>query len=197
MPAKAGIHRNGTLPWQSKFAAKYTKPLVRQLIGILSRDIQAALDDVAGGAGILPAFQEWDLATVPTKNFPACVVVPHSVEFSPESQQALQESIRLSIAVAVTHQDPSACAEIVQDYVRAVDEVLNSAWWLTEGDFYSTTLALPSPPYAPVSTTPGLQGASLKRLFVAGHEYDELRRLRAGMFATAATLVVVAELEES
>ncbi len=56
---------------------------------------------------------------------------------------------------------------------------------------------MPVPPFPPGGTAPGLPQASLKRLLVAAHAYDELRRLRAGMFATAATLTLIAELEEA
>lgn len=186
------------MAWTSKFAAKYTKPLVRQLVGILKRDIQAALDDVSGVPGSLAPFAEWDLAAVPIQNFPALLIIPHDDRFDAESQQTLHQTIRLSIAVAVTHQDPSTCAELAQDYVRAVDEVLNSAWWLTNSDFYlAGTLALPSPPFAPSATAPGLPTGTLTWLWVEGHAYDELRRIRTGLFATAATLSLVAELEET
>jgi hypothetical protein len=183
------------MAWQSKFAAGFTKPLIRQIAGILKRDMQAALDQVSGAPGSLASFAEWNLATVVEQNFPAIALMPESVEFDPESLGTLAERIKLSAAVTVTHQDPNVCAQSVQDYVRAVDEVLNSAWWLTPSDFELSTLALPSPPYPAGATTPGLP--ALTRLFVAGHAYDELRRTRQGLFATSGTLTVLIELEET
>ncbi len=184
------------MAWQSKFAAKFTKPLIRQIIGIVNRDIQAALDDVSGVAGSLKPFAQWDLAAVVLVNFPAFVITPHSVEFDAEALGTLKQAVPITCAVAVTHQDANTCAEFVEDYVRAVDEVLNSAWWLSPGDFYLTTLPLPSPLFAPGATSPGLTPGSLTRLFVGGHAYDELRRTRQGLFATAATVSLVCELEE-
>ena len=115
------------MAWQSKFAAGFSKPLIRQMVGILNRDMRAALDNVSGAPGTLGSFAEWDLATVATENFPACVIVPLSVEFDAESLGTIAEKIRLLVTVAVTHQDANVCAESAQDYVRAVDQVLNSS----------------------------------------------------------------------
>ena|SRR5437667_6455774 len=192
---KSGLAPALTMAWTSKFAAGFAKPLIRQLAGILKRDMQAALDQVSGAPGSLGSFAEWDLATLVQQNFPALALLPQSVEFDPESLGTLAERIKVLAAVTVTHQDPNPCAELIQDYVRAVDEVLNSAWWLTPSDFELSTLALPSPPYPAGATTPGLQ--ALTRLFVAAHTYEELRRTRQGQFATTATLSVIAELEEA
>lgn len=185
------------MAWTSKFQAGFTKPLIRQVIGILNRDIQAALDNVSGAPGSLAKFAEWDLATVATQNFPACVIFPLTVAFDPESLGTLAEKTALLVTVAVTHQDANVCAESAQDYVRAVDEVLNSAWWLTPSDFTLATLALPSPPFASGATTPGLEAGALTRLFVHEHAYEDLKRTRQGMFETSASLTVEAELEET
>jgi hypothetical protein len=183
------------MTWTSKFQAGFTKPLIRQIAGILKRDMQAALDNVSGVPGSLASFAEWNLATLVQQNFPAIALLPESVEFDQESLGTLAEKIKLSVAVTVTHQDANVCAESAQDYVRAVDEVLNSAWWLTPLDFELSTLALPSPPYPAGATTPGLP--ALTWLFVGAHAYDELRRTRQGQFATTAKLTLVAEMEET
>jgi hypothetical protein len=185
------------MAWTSKFQAGFTKPLIRQIVGILNRDMQAALDNVSGAPGSLHAFAEWDLATVARENFPACVIFPLTVEFDAESLGTLAEKTALLVTVAVTHQDANVCAESAQDYVRAVDEVLNSAWWLTPADFTLATLPLPSPPFASGATTPGLEAGALTRVFVHEHSYDDLKRTRRGMFETTASLTVVVELEET
>lgn len=184
------------MPWTSKFAALFTKPLVRQIVAILNRDIQSALDYVSGVPGSLPKFSEWDLALLPVEQFPAILVAPQTDEFDPESLGSLQQKIRVFVSLAVTHQNRNTLAEQVQDYVRAVDEVLNSAWWLTPTDFYAS-LALPSPPFATGSTTAGLPSGSLVRLFIEGHAYDEIRRVSQGPFALAATISLLCELEET
>src|SRR5947208_2477727 len=85
------------MAWQSKFAAGFSKPLIRQMVGILNRDMRAALDNVSGAPGTLGSFAEWDLATVATENFPACVIVrlfvaEHAYEDLRRTRQGLFET---------------------------------------------------------------------------------------------------------
>src|SRR5947208_7357461 len=188
---KSGLAPALTMAWTSKFAAGFAKPLIRQLAGILKRDMQAALDQVSGAPGSLGSFAEWDLATLAQQNFPALALLPQSVEFDPESLGTLAGRIKLFAAVTVTHQDPNTCAELIQDYVRAVDEVLNSAWWLSPADFGLSTLALPRPPYTAGATTPGLQ--ALTPLILAPPTSQVSRPTRQGQFLTPETTSRTAE----
>jgi len=190
------------MAWTSKYAARFTEPVVDQIVAIIARDIQAALAWVATVSPTLPAaafkpFIEYDLALLPIEQFPALLVVPDQEGFDAESDLTRHQNIRLLVSLAVTNQDRSLCARLCQRYVRAVDAILNSAWELTPQDFYSTALALPSPPYATGAKSPGLTGGSLMRVFVEAHGYDEMRRTAQGVFAMAATLAVIVELEET
>lgn len=185
------------MAWTSKYAAKFTKPVGDQIVAIIKRDIVAALAWAnGGGTPPLQPFVEYDLALLPIENFPALLVAPQTEDFDDESQQTRHQTIRLFVSLAVTNQDRNIVARSCQDYVRAVDAILNSAWELTPQDFYSTALDLPSPPYASGAKSPGLPAGSLMRVFVEGHGYDEMRRTAQSAFAMAATLSVIVELEE-
>jgi len=190
------------MAWTSKYAARFTEPVIDQIVAIIARDITAALGWVATFSPTLPAaafkpFIEYDLALLPIQNFPALLVAPDQESFNDESQQTREQAIRLLVSLAVTNQDRSLCARLCQRYVRAVDAILNSAWELTPQDFYSTALALPVPPYATGAKSPGLPAGSLMRVFVEAHGYSEMRQQPEGVFAMAATLAVIVELEET
>ena len=53
--------------WQSYYNAGLSKQIVRQLLAIVSRDIQAALDFVSGVPGSYAPFAEYDLALLPIR----------------------------------------------------------------------------------------------------------------------------------
>ena len=186
------------MPWQSKYAAKLTEPVTDQIVGIIGRDIVEALAWASGGvAPPLQPFVEYDLALLPVANFPALLVAPQQESFDDESQQTRHQTIRLFVSLAVTNQDRNRLARAIQQYVRAVDAILNSAWELTVEDFYADDLPLPSPPYPSGALSPGLPAGSLMRVFVEAHGYDEMRRIARSAFVMAATLSVVIELEET
>lgn len=186
------------MAWTSKYNAKFTEPVVDQLMAIVKRDIVAALAWASGGANPpLQPFAEYDLALLPVEQFPALLIAPQTEEFDGESQFTRHQTLRLFVSLAVTNQDRNRLARQIQQYVRAVDAILNSAWELTVADFTSTALDLPSPPYAAGAKSPGLTAGSLMRVFVEGHGYDEMRRTAQSLFAMAATLSVIVELEET
>jgi hypothetical protein len=185
------------MPWSSHYAAQFSKPLVRQIVALIYRDQRAALDDVAG-VNVLPSFAEFDIAKVPILQYPGIFIAAHRERFDEESQQTLHAVVELAGAVAVTHQDRNVLAEICADYVRAVDEILRSAFERT--DFYASGLALPARPagpFAPGETTTGLTPGVLKRLWIESHDFTEAVSAPQSLFAMAAGLSIVAELEES
>jgi hypothetical protein len=187
------------MPWSSQYAAQFSKPLVRQIVALIYRDQRAALDDVAG-VDVLPNFAEFDIAKVPILQYPGIFIAAHRERFDEESQQTLHATVELAGAVAVTHQDRNVLAEICADYVRAVDEILRSAFERTPSDFYASGLALPARPagpFAPGETTIGLTSGILKRLWIESHDFTEAVSAPQSLFAMAAGLSIVAELEES
>jgi hypothetical protein len=183
------------MSWTSKYAARFTKPLKWQLYGIISRDIQAALNNVNPAAGYSPIVS-YHKAALAIEQFPSLLLTTERQRFDAESDQTRKYSANFYCSVAVAHQDPNVVADMLEDYVLALDQVINSAWELTAEDFYSLQIPLPSPPFAAGATSPGIQAGSLGRIFVADVAYDETKQIGNKGFARAATMSIVADCEE-
>jgi hypothetical protein len=182
--------------WQSCYNAGLSKQIVRQLLAILNRDIQAALDFVSGVPGSYAPFAEYDLALLPVERYPAMLLTPDKVTFDEEAGGTLHQTMRLTCVIAVTHQDRNRLAEMTQDYVRAVRAVLDTLWESTPGDFLLTNLPLPSPPFPDGALSPGLVSGKLMKIFADGHTFEEIRRSPQSGFAMAASMSVIVEIEE-
>jgi hypothetical protein len=182
--------------WISYYNAGLSKQVVRQLLAIINRDVQAALDFVSGVPGSYAPFAEYDLALLPVKQFPAILLTPDKVIFHEEANYTLHQTMRLTCTISLTHQERNALAEMTQDYVRAVRAVFDTLWESTPGDFMLNNLPLPSPPFASGALSPGLPNGKLLKLFVEGHAFDEVRRNPQSGFTMTATMSVIVELEE-
>jgi hypothetical protein len=183
--------------WISYYKAGLSKQVVRQLLAILKRDIQAALDFVSGVPGSYAPFAEYDLALLPVQQFPAVLLTPDTVTFDEEANFTLHQTMRLSCVITVTHQDRNTLAEMIQDYVRAVRAVLDTLWESTPGDFLLTNLPLPSPPFPNGALSPGLGSGKLMKIFAEGHAFDEVRRRPESGLVMAARMSVIVEIEEA
>lgn len=170
------------MAWSSRYNAKFTKQVVRQLVAIIQRDQRAALDFV-GGVGVLPALVGYYIAALPIQQFPAVLVAPMESQFAGEAVGTLESVSRFYIAVGVFNQDAEVLAELVQDYVRALDAILNTLQANTLPDFYSP-LPLTLKTLGTITTDP-LEAGSLKDLMVVSHTYNEIRRNTQGFQMTA------------
>lgn len=167
------------MSWQSKYNAKFTKQVVRQLVAIIQRDQRAALDFV-GGAGVLPDFVGYYVAAAPIKQFPTVLVAPMESQFVPDAVGSLESANRFYVAVGVANQDPQVLADLVQDYIRAVDAILNT---VPLPDFYA---AIPiTLQHSSDTVTQALEAGSLKDLFLVSHTYNEIRQGANGFQMTA------------
>lgn len=183
--------------WMSYYNAGLSKQVVRQLLAIIKRDIQAALDFVSGVPGSYAPFAEYDLALLPVQQFPAILLTPDTVTFDEAASSTLHQTILLSCVIAVSHQDRNTLAEMIQDYARAVRAVLDTLWELTPGDFLLTNLPLPSPPFPNGTLSPGLASGKLMKIFAEGHAFDEVSRRPDTGFVMAAKMSIKVELEET
>lgn len=180
--------------WLPCWQAQFIKPLIRQLVAILYRDMPFAL---AAMSTSYATFQEWDLAESPVQNFPALLITAREEEFDEEQPFSRAQTIQLSLGIAVAHQDPNATAELLQDYVRGVDQVITTMWQATSSDLSLATLPLPSPPFAPGSLSPGLPNGTLKEIHIVAHSYDELRQRAQTLFAKAASMTLKISMQET
>jgi len=185
------------MAWVSRYNSQFTKPLVRQLLAIIQRDIRAALDHVAG-ASVLPAFVTYHRSKNALVQFPGILVAAHDVAFDEDAVGTEHMNpARLAIVVACGHQNPDILSERVEDYVRAVHEILVSAWELTPEDFAATDIPLPSPPFDPGTFSPGLAAGTMKGLTIPGHSFgDVLVTPDRGMLMSG-TITVGVEMEET
>lgn len=181
------------MSWTSKYNAGFAKLFIRQLMAIIQRDQRAALDFVGG----LPDIQNFQLSASPTTQFPSLLLVPSRIEFDRESVGSLKSTTQLFCSIAVSHQDSDVLAEMIQDYVRALDALFNT---LPLSDFYQTwplslrILGNINSTQPPTPTVP-LQVGSVKDLYVVSHDYDYIRRTKTG-FAVEGILQMLIDREE-
>jgi hypothetical protein len=180
-----------------RYQAQFAKALVNQLIAIIQRDQQAALDIVnaARPAGrALKRFAAFHKEAAPIQNWPALVLVAQQVAFDDASDADLRtESARFFCAMALTGTDPEWLSDDAMDYLRAVDMVLTSA---PLSDFYAE---LPiSHSTVPGGTTTPLDSAvsKIQDLRVTRHDLGALVARRGGALARGPQIEFVIEVEE-
>lgn len=181
----------------ARYQAQFAKPLVNQLIAILQRDQQAALDIVNAarppGRELKPfgAFHK-EVGTV--QNWPALVLVAQENAFDSDSDADLRaQTLRFIAAMAITGADPEWLAEDAMDYLRVVDILLTSA---PLGDFYAP-LAI-NHRTVPSGQTSGLDAAvsKVQDLRIIRHDLGALVSRRGGGLARGPQIEFVIEVEE-
>ena len=181
-----------------RYQAGFAKPLVDQLIAILQRDQQAALDIVNAarppGRELNP-FQAFHKEVVSVQNWPALVLVAQEVNFNTDSDADLRtQSVRFLCAMAISGADPEWLAEDALDTLRAVDIVLTST---PLADFYAA-LSIDHRT-VPGGETAGLDAAVSKVLDLRVVRHDLgvlLTRQRSAGFARGPQIEFVVEMEE-
>jgi hypothetical protein len=181
-----------------RYQAGFAKPLVNQLIALLQRDQQAALDlvNAARPAGrALKPFTAFYKEAGTVQNWPAIVLVAQEVAFDADSDADLRtETLRFLCAMAITGTDPEWLAEDALDYLRAVDMVLTSA---PLGDFYLPLKIVHRT--VPNGETSGLDSevSKIHDLRIVRHDLGVLvTRARGAGLARGPQIEFVVELEE-
>jgi len=181
----------------ARYQAQFAKPLVNQLIALLQRDQQAALDiinaDRPPGRALNPlaAFHK---EAAPIQNWPALVLVAQEAAFDAASDPDLRtQALHFFCALAITGSDPEWLAEDAMDYLRAVDIVLTS---VPLADFYKP-LAI-NHRTVPGGTTSGLDPAvsKIQELRITRHDLGALVGRRGGALARGPQIEFTVELEE-
>jgi hypothetical protein len=180
-----------------QYNAGFARPLVDQLIAILQRDQQAALDVVNAtrpANRALNPFVAFYKEAVAIQNWPAIVLVAESTAFDPNSDIALRtETVQFVCAMAITGTDPEWLAEDAMDTLRAVDIVLTSIQF---SDFY-TPLAI-THTTVPSGMTAGLSPAvsKVQDLRIRSHDLGTLMQRRDGAHSRSPEIEFVIEVEE-
>ena len=180
-----------------RYQAQFAKPLVNQLIAILQRDQQAALNIInanrpAGRA--LKPFAAFHKEAAPIQNWPALVLVAQETAFDDASDPDLRtQRVRFFCALALTGAHPEWLSQDATDYLRAVDIVLTSA---PLSDFYAALpiqhVTVPGGTTTPLDPTV----SKLQDLRVTRHNLGALVARRGGALARGPQIEFVIELEE-
>lgn len=197
------------MSWQARYNAQFTRTLKWQLFAIIARDMQSALNNVTGvvftgmagnkpqPAGALNTIVSYHKAALALEQFPSLLLTTERQAFDrAASQQSRDYAANFYVSLAVAHQEPNVVADVLEQYFLALDQVLTSAWELTTSDFYSTAIALPSPPFPSGAMSPGIQTGALTGLWIADLAYDEVRQTAKRSFARAGTMSLVCEMTE-
>ena len=180
-----------------RYQATFARPLVDQLIAILQRDQQAALDTVNATRPTdrpLGPFAAFLKEGAPIQNWPALVLVAQQVDFDVSSDIGLRtETLSFYCAMALLGADPEWLAEDAMDMLRVVDMVLTSA---PLSDFY-TPLPI-SHITVPGGATQGLDPAVSKilDLQITRHNLGALVQRRGGALARGPQIEFAIDLEE-
>jgi hypothetical protein len=103
----------------------------------------------------------------------------------------------MEFIVTIANQDPNILAIQLQQYLRALSYVIDTAASnaaMDQSQFYQT-LPLALPFLTTLTTTP-IQTGSLIYARVVGHQLGSLYRLQKGTFLKSASLLVRIDLEE-
>jgi hypothetical protein len=180
-----------------RYQAQFAKPLVNQLLAILQRDQQAALDLINArrppGRDLKP-FVVFHKEAAPIQNWPALVLVAQEDAFDTNSDPDLRtQTLRFFCAAAVSGTDPEWLAEDAMDYLHALDMILTSA---PLADFYTPLPVIHRT--LPDGTTAGLDPAlaKVRDLRITRHDLGALVARRGGALARGPQIEFVIELEE-
>lgn len=178
------------MAWKSKFNSASSKLLVRQLMAIIQRDQRAALDNV-GGAGVLPSIVGYYFSQRAIKQFPSVMLRVDRTQWKREESPFTRlGEHRVICAIAAEHQNPEACAELVDDYMEALEELFES---IGLADFQAP-LSLTHPMLDAI-TTAGLQTMQVHSVIVQDSNYAGIGRTPNG-FAIAGVITIEIETEE-
>jgi|SRR5690242_20444659 len=191
------------------FQAKFTKPLVRQLVAVVQRDIQGSLDLVSGKAGAYASFNQYELSINPVIQPPMLVVAPRNDNFLNEAtQQGFEEEITIQAEVWLANQDRNVLAEQIQDYVAALTFIFTNLGTSVSGnsgticDFYN---ALPisvrgmidPATGAQVTTTTPLPFGAVTHCYVTQQGYTDMLRAETNNYLMSGGLILSVGMIES
>lgn len=181
------------MAWTPAYTTKSTKLIIYQLLAIVQRDQRAALDYV-GGTGVLRDIVTYQLAPMSVPQFPGVMIAPLPRAFNRDAVGSRASTNHIYCAVAVSHQDQQVVAGLVMDYVDALELLFTTLGDNTLYDLYqSWPLTLPI--LGGTAQTTALDAGSVKDLFVASHNFDQIRRVATG-FAQVGVLEIQIDREE-
>jgi len=167
----------------------FAKPLLNQLIAIVQRDQQAALQIVNASLGPISEFHKGPGARTA---FPWLTLAADSVIFDRQAEGTRSSQARVTLTLEVGQFDQEIAQDNAQDYARTLDMVVTSA---SLSDFV-TPLPIVHETVPAGVTTPSALGA-VHDVFVEGHHYGLTTLPGIDVPVLRVTVTVLFDMEET
>jgi hypothetical protein len=171
------------------YNATFGKPLLNQLIAIIQRDQQAALQIVNSSLGPINEFHKGPGARTA---FPWLTLAADSTVFDRQTLGTRSSQIRVTLTLDVGQFDQEMAQDNAQDYARTLDMVTTTASlsdWVTSLPIVHETVP-------GGVTTPSALGA-VHDVFVESHHYSLVTLAGIDAPVLRATVTVLFDLEET
>ena len=171
------------------YNAAFAKPLLNQLIAIIQRDQQAAIQIV--NPSLVP-IEEFHKGPAMRTALPWLGLTAESTKFDALAPDVRKSLTRVSLALDVGQFDQDLAQDNAQDYARVLDMVITTA---PLSDF---TLPLPVAHVSvPSGTTSPSAPGSVNEVFVEAHEYSLAKLNEVQVPVLRVTLQVLFYLQET
>jgi hypothetical protein len=177
------------MPYTPAYQATFAKPLLNQLIAILQRDQQGAIQVVNPSLTPISEFHKGPAGM--RTAFPWLTLAAGSTKFDALAADIRKSLTRVTLALDVGQFDQDMAQDNGQDYARVMDMVITTAP-LSD---YTAPLAITHETVPAGTTTPSASD-SVKEVFVESHEYSLATLSEVQMPVLRVTLQVLFQLEE-
>jgi len=167
----------------------FAKPLLNQLIAVIQRDQQSALQVVNYS---LNPINEFHKGPGERTAFPWLTLAADSVIFDRHAGGSRSSQVRVTLTLEVGQFDQEMAQDTAQDYARALDMVVTSA---SLSDF-ATPLPIVHETVPSGVTTPSTLGA-VQDVFVEAHRYGLVTLPGIELPVMRVTVAVLFDLEET
>lgn len=195
------------MSFNTLYQAKFTKPLIRQLVAVVQRDIQGALDFISGGTNVYQPFGQYELSVNPVIQPPMLVIAPRNNNILNDgTQQGIEQTVTIQAEIWLSNQDRNVLTEQIQDYVSALTLIFMNLGDSVSGnsgtlcDFYN---ALPinvrgvidPSTLQQITTTTPLTFGSVLHCYVTEQGYTDLQATSAGYVMSGGLVLSVGMIE--
>jgi hypothetical protein len=177
------------MPYTPAYNAVFAKPLLNQLIAIIQRDQQAAIQIV--NPSLIP-IEEFHKGPAMRTALPWLTLAAESTRFDALAADVRKSLTRVTLALDVGQFDQDLAQDNAQDYARVLDMVITTA---SISD-YTAPLSIVHQSVPSGTTTPSAPG-SVKEVFLEAHEYSLATLNEVQVPVLRVTLQVLLYLEET
>lgn len=190
------------MSWTNAYAAKFAKPLVNQLLAIIQRDQNVALDVInaardADGNPSLAPIAEFHKGPGTRTGWPWVTLEIGATNFERADERTTRHhQVRIDLALDAGQYDQEMAQEDAQDYARLLDMIITSAGpWPSLGD-WTTALPIQHETVPSGATVPNAAG-TVNDVFIESHLPAKVSLPNTDVPVMRVTLTVLFELEET